>query len=148
MEQKHFVAPILASQGSSTGATGKEKSDWYMGYELQKVEGDEVSGERSEQKVKRSEAKVEKQTAQEKQKRKLAKEGLDDAPGPRKRKPERQAQVTQKPVGKTGACRSCVQLLTKVKLFETNIMTAREDSDLDRERNLEAVISQRTCAQG
>ena len=35
----------------------------------------------------------------------------------------------------TGACKSCVQLLTKVKLFETNTMTAREESDLNRERN-------------
>jgi len=96
LEQKHFVSPVLAS------GLGAEKSDWYMGYELQKAEGDEVSAARSEQKVKRSEAKAKKQTAQEKQKRKLAKEGLDDAPSvrPRKRKPKRQAQVTQKLVGK------------------------------------------------
>ena len=54
MEQKHFVAPILASQGSSTGATGKEKSDWYMGYEQQKVEGVERSPNfESEKKVRR-----------------------------------------------------------------------------------------------
>ena len=75
-----------------------------MGYELQKVEGDEVSAERNEAKVKWSEAQVEKQKAKEKQKRKMVKEGLEgsslDAPGPRKRKPKRQAAKSEKLVGK------------------------------------------------
>ena len=63
---------------------GEEKDDWYMGYELQKVEGAERSRERgvSENKKKQSEATVEKKKVQGKQKRKLAKEGLDDAAGP------------------------------------------------------------------
>ena len=95
LEQKHFLAPLSAS-----GELGAEKPDWYMGYELQKADGDEVSAERSEQKVKRSEAQVKKKNAEAKQQRKLAKEGLDDAPAIRKRKPERQAQTTQKLVGK------------------------------------------------
>ena len=51
LEQKHFVAPILAS-----GGTGQEKSDWYMGYELQKVEGAERSRDFDEKKKERSEA--------------------------------------------------------------------------------------------
>ena len=95
LEQKHYVAPVLAS-----GDLGAEKSDWYMGYELQKADGDEVSPERNEAKVKRSEAQVEKQKAKDKQKRKLAKEGLDDALAPVKRKPERQGAKSEKLVGK------------------------------------------------
>ena len=37
---------------------------------------------------------------------------------------------TQQP----GTCQGCVQLLTRIKLFETNVMTDREDAELDRER--------------
>ena len=81
LEQKHFVSPVLAS-GANEVNLGKEKSDWYMGYELQKVEGVKRSPDFDEKKMKRSEAQVEKQKAQEKQKRKLAKEGLDDAAPP------------------------------------------------------------------
>ena len=71
-----------------------------MGYELQKADGDEVSPEHNEAKVKRSEAQAKKQKAKDKQKRKLAKEGLDDAAAPRKRKPERQGAKSEKLVGK------------------------------------------------
>jgi transposase InsO family protein len=85
LEQKHFVAPISAS-----GATGQEKSDWYMGYELQKVEGVERSPDFDEKKKERSEAQVEKKKAEAQQKRRLAKEGLDDAAPPtRGRRPPR-----------------------------------------------------------
>ena len=34
-----------------------------------------------------------------------------------------------------GACQSCVQLLRRIQRFERNVMTDREASDLDRERN-------------
>ena len=81
LEQKHYVAPILQS-----GALGKEKSDWYMGYELQKVEGAERNPKVSEKKAQQREAVEEKKKAQEKQKRQLAKEGLDDVPTRRKKK--------------------------------------------------------------
>jgi len=82
LEQKHFVAPILQS-----GALGKEKSDWYMGYELQKVEGAERNPKVSEKKAAQRVAAEDKKKAQEKQKRQLAKEGLDDAaPVVRKKK--------------------------------------------------------------
>jgi len=74
LEQKHFVAPV-----SAAGAVGAEKPDWYMGYELQKVEGVERSPDFDERKKKASEAQEEKKKAQAKQKRALAKEGLDDA---------------------------------------------------------------------
>ncbi len=74
LEQKHFVAPILAS-----GGTGQEKSDWFMGYELQKVKGVERSPDFDEKKMKRSEAQEEKKKAKERQKRMMKKEGLDDA---------------------------------------------------------------------
>ena len=82
LEQKHYVAPILQS-----GALGKEKSDWYMGYELQKVEGAERNPKVSEKKAAQRVAAEDKKKAQEKQKRQLAKEGLDDAaPVVRKKK--------------------------------------------------------------
>ena len=74
LEQKHFVAPILAD-----GNVGQEKQDWFMGYELQKVEGVERSPGFDEKKMKRSEAQEEKKKAKEKQKRLMKKEGLDDA---------------------------------------------------------------------
>ena len=74
LEQKHFVAPILAS-----GETGEEKSDWYMGYELQKVEGAEKNPNMTEKKARQREAHLEKKIQREKQQRRLAKEGLDDA---------------------------------------------------------------------
>ena len=61
-----------------------------MGYELQKVEGVERSPDFEEKKMKASEALGEKKKAQAKQKRALAKEGLDDAAAPLKRKPTRQ----------------------------------------------------------
>ena len=84
LEQKHFVAPILAS-----GATGQEKADWYMGYELQKVEGVERSPDFDEQKMKRAEAQEEKKKAKAKQQRKLAKEGLENAVATRGRRRRR-----------------------------------------------------------
>ena len=69
LEQKHFVAD----------ESGEEKSDWYMGYELQKVEGVEGNPEVDESKAQRRQAQLEKKKAREKQQRRLAKEGLDDA---------------------------------------------------------------------
>ena len=77
LEQKHFVAPILAD-----GNVGQEKSDWFMGYELQKVEGVERSPDFDEKKMKRAEAQEEKKKAKAKQQRKMAKEGLENAPAP------------------------------------------------------------------
>lgn len=88
LEQKHYVAPILAS-----GDVGKEKPDWYMGYELQKVESVERSPDFDQKKMDRSKAQEEKKKARSKQKRQLAKEGLDDAAPEVKRKPKRKADL-------------------------------------------------------
>ncbi len=86
LEQKHFVAPILAD-----GTVGQEKPDWFMGYELQKVPKGTVerSPEFDEKKMKRAEAQEEKKKAKAKQKRKMAKEGLDDT-AIRRKQPTRQ----------------------------------------------------------
>ena len=84
LEQKHFVAPVLAS-----GGIGEEKSDWYMGYELEKVEGVERSPDFNQKKMNSSKAQEEKKKAAAKQKRQLAKEGLDDAAPLVKKKPKR-----------------------------------------------------------
>ena len=85
LEQKHFVAPI-----SDSDATGQEKADWYMGYELQKVEGAERSRDFDEKKKERSEAAEQKKKGLAQQKRRLAKEGLDNAAPPtRGRRPPR-----------------------------------------------------------
>ena len=82
LEQKHYVAPV-----SPSGVVGEEKSDWYMGYELQKVEGTERNPNVSEKKAQQREAAEQKKKAEEKQKRQLAKEGLDGAaPVVRKKK--------------------------------------------------------------
>ena len=59
--------------------SGEEKADWYMGDELQKVEGVEGNPEVDESKAQRRQAQLEKKKAREKQQRRLAKEGLDDA---------------------------------------------------------------------
>ena len=72
LEQKHFVAPVLTS-----GETGEEKADWYMGYELQKVEGVERSPDFNEETMKLSKAREDEKKAKAKQTRALAKEGLD-----------------------------------------------------------------------
>ncbi len=84
LEQKHFVAPMLAD-----GTIGQEKADWFMGYELQKVAKGRVerSPDFDEKKMKRSEAQEEKRKAKERQKRMMKKEGLDDAkPAARKQR--------------------------------------------------------------
>ena len=41
-----------------------------------------------------------------------------------------EALSTQQP----GTCQGCIQLLRRIKLFETNVMTDREEAELDRER--------------
>ena len=69
LEQKHFVAD----------SDGSENPDWYMGYELQKIEGEEHNPNVGEKKASQREAQEEKKKAQEKQQRALAKEGLDGA---------------------------------------------------------------------
>jgi len=86
LEQKHFVAPILAD-----GAAGQEKSDWFMGYELQKVAKGRVerSPDFDEKAMARATAQQEKKKAKAKQKRRLAKEGLDDT-AIRRKQPKRQ----------------------------------------------------------
>ena len=90
LEQKHFVSPILAS-----GDLGAEKSDWFMGYEFQKITGVERNPNFDEEKLKKSVAQVEKQKQQMKQKKQLAKEGLDDAAPILKKKPKKFANPQQ-----------------------------------------------------
>eukprot|EP01044_Picomonas_judraskeda_P001860 COSAG03_NODE_119_length_12315_cov_126.503847_11_plen_158_part_00 len=75
------------------GDVGKEKPDWYMGYELQKVESVERSPDFDQKKMDRSKAQEEKKKAKSKQKRQLAKEGLDDAAPEVKKKPKRKADL-------------------------------------------------------
>ena len=90
LEQKHYVSPVLTS-----GELGKEKSDWFMGYELQKVTGVERNPNYNADKLKKSAAQVEKQKQQKKQKAMLAKEGLDDAQPILKKKPKKSVNPQQ-----------------------------------------------------
>jgi len=69
LEQKHFVA----DDG------GDENPDWYMGYEMQKVEGADRNPRVDEKKALQREAQLQKKVAKEKQQRQMAREGLDEA---------------------------------------------------------------------
>ena len=69
LEQKHFVAD----------GGGDENPDWYMGYEMQKVEGADRNPRVDEKKASQREAQLQKKVAKEKQQRQMAREGLDEA---------------------------------------------------------------------
>eukprot|EP01049_Picozoa_sp_SAG25_P021239 SAG25_NODE_7770_length_461_cov_0.491713_1_plen_103_part_10 len=66
-----------------------------MGYELQKITGVERNPDFDKEKLKKSVAQVEKQKQQVKQKKKLAKEGLDDAAPILKKKPKKSTNPQQ-----------------------------------------------------
>ena len=55
---------------------------------------------------------------------------LADMTASQQRKIDIETLSTQQP----GTCQGCIQLLRRIKLFETNVMTDREDAELDRER--------------
>ena len=113
LEQKHFVKD----------EKGAERSNHYMGYELQKVSGVEDGPDYDADKIARSDRTVETKKADAKQKRQLKKEGLDDTQVLKKQPKRKQSLNPQSLLGKR----------VKIKWDNKGEMTVAAERDRGKE---------------